>query len=428
MSVYADDIVSFTSVLKIAYNFLTGRDYLKKKRDNEKKKIISVALGLPDLVFAADSIPVFPIRMEKFKLNLYLIALTTAKNLFGWNVTTDLLGIARQLDFLKIVDRIINEVISTINVKYNDMYELGKKNSKPSELCYGVHSIYGMHKSQYENLDANLNFTIRCEECSVYSESLKKMIPNQIWVNIPPTKGEKALDIMRNSIDKAIVELETITGNVVSDNSLQKQFRIGNQVKRYYKTILHEIGDSDFYPCNPATFAEILGLLTICFQDLNSDSQRFLQNLSQLVNEMRGRIKKGIGMDVSGKPRLLISPIFNGWNPAIHEIIYKYGGRVIYADWDVLGLLEEINVSKNSDPIENYSRFLLNASNKGILCLKDCNALFNSYIDFTKKRGLDGIIFNQMTECHLNKSNCYELLKNKIQNELRKPAVIVKFK
>ena len=430
MSVYADDIVSFTSVLKIAINFLTGRDYLIKKKSKEKKKIVSVALGFPDLVYASDSIPVFPIRMEKFKVNLYLLALTTAKNLFGWDFTSNLLGIARQLDFLKIVDTIISDVIGTINEKYNIMYNLGIEDEKPSELCYGVNAIYGMHKSQYKNIDANIKFSIRCQEWNVYSESIKEMIPNQIKIDIPlVNEKEKALELMVENVKSGITELEDLTGNIVSDNSLKKQFRIGNQVKRYYKTILHEISDSDFYPCNPATFAEILGLLTITFQDYNSNAQRYLENMSQLVNEMRGRIKKGIGMDVSGKPRLLISPIFNGWEPKLHEVIYKkYGGRVTYADWDILGLLEEINVSKNSDPIENYSCFLLNASKKGIFCLKDCNALFNSYIDFTKKRGLDGIIFNQMTECHLNNSNCYELLKNKIQNELRKPAVIVKFK
>jgi benzoyl-CoA reductase/2-hydroxyglutaryl-CoA dehydratase subunit BcrC/BadD/HgdB len=428
MSIYADDVVSFTSVLKIAYNFLTGRDYLKKKKNNEKKKLISVALGLPDLVFAADSIPVFPIRMEKFKINLYLIALNTAKSLFGWNITTNLLGIVRQLDFLKIVDTIINDVISTINVKYNDMYELGKKDSKASDLCYGVHSIYGMHKSQYENLDANLNFTIRCDECNSYSASLKTMIPNQIWVGIPPVRDAKAFDIMKNNIEKAIKQLEHITGNIVTDNSLKKQFRIGNQVKRYYKTILHEIGASEFYPCNPATFAEILGLLTISFQDYNSNAQRYLENLSQLVKEMRERIKKGIGMDVSNTPRLLISPIFNGWEPRYHEIIGFLGGRAIYADWDILGLLDEIPVSKDSDPTEDYARFLLNASNKGIQCLKNCDILANSYSEYTKKHGFDGVIFNQVLDCHSNYSNCYELLKNKIRSELRKPTVVVRFK
>jgi benzoyl-CoA reductase/2-hydroxyglutaryl-CoA dehydratase subunit BcrC/BadD/HgdB len=251
-----------------------------------------------------------------------------------------------------------------------------------------------MHKSQYENLDANLNFTIRCDECNSYSESLKSMILNQIWVNIPSKSDEKSLETMRNNIEKAIVELELMTGNIVTDNSLKKQFRIGNQVKRYYQTILHEISSSDFYPCNPATFAEILGLLTISFQDYNSNAQRYLENMSQLVKEMRERIKKGIGMDVSNTPRLLVSPIFNGWEPEIHEIIYKSGGRAIYADWDILGLLDEIPVSKNSDPVEDYARFLLNTSNKGILCLKNCDVLANSYLGYAKSGGFDGVIFN----------------------------------
>ncbi|MHA1914704.1 MAG: 2-hydroxyacyl-CoA dehydratase [Promethearchaeota archaeon] len=431
MSVYADDVVSFTSVLKIAYNFLTGRDYLKKKRSVEKKKLISVALGFPDLVFAADSIPVFPIRMEKFKINLYLLALNTAKNLLGWDLTSNLLGIARQLDFLKIVDSVINDVIGTINTKYNDVYDLGVLDEKPSSLCYGVNAIYGMHKNQYKNLDANLKFTIRCSEWNKYSETLKTIIPNQIRVDIPSAEPENkimALSAMRSNIEDAIAELENITGNVVSDNSLKKQYRIGNQVKRYYKTILHEISDSDFYPCNPATFAEILGLLTITFQDYNSNAQRYLENLSHLVKEMRERIKKGIGMDVSNTPRLLVSPIFNGWEPETHEIIFQSGGRVLYADWDILGLLEEIPVSKDSDPIEDYSRFLLNASHKGVLCLKNCDALVNSYLNYAKNSGIDGIIFNQVLDCHTNYSKCYDLMKNRIGMELKKPTAIVKFK
>jgi benzoyl-CoA reductase/2-hydroxyglutaryl-CoA dehydratase subunit BcrC/BadD/HgdB len=431
MSIYADDVVSFTSVLKIAYNFLTGRDYLLKKKNKEKKKLISVALGFPDLVYAADSIPVFPIRMEKFKINLYLLALNTAKSLFGWNFTTNLLGIARQLDFLKIVDSIINDVLGTINQKYNEMYDLGITDEKPTNLCYGVNAIYGMHKSQSENIDANLKFSIRCSVWNKYSESLKTIIPNQIRIDIPTFNNEsrdKSLEIMRDNINNAIKELENITGNIVTDNSLKKQFRIGNQVKRYYKTILHEIGTSDFYPCNPATFAEILGLLTISFQDYNSNAQRYLENMSQLVKEMRERVKNSIGTDVSTAPRLLVSPIFNGWEPETHEIIYRSGGRIIYADWDILGLLEEISVSKDSDPVMAYAQFLLNASNKGLHCLKNCDALVNSYLDYSKKWGFNGVIFNQVLDCHSNYSNCYELMKNKIRNDLKKPTVVIGFR
>jgi len=430
MSIYADDVVNFTSVLKIAYNFLTGRDYLQKKKLKERKTLISVASGLPDLVFAADSIPVFPIRMEKFKLNIYLLALNSATSLFGWNLTTKLLGIARQIDFLKIVDNVLNDVINSINERYNKLYDLAISKNVSSDFCFGIKSIYGMGVSDANDCDCSLNFTIRCNKYIKYFESLKGIIPNQIWVEIPTNSKEnkdKNLESMVDNIQKAIVELENITGNIVTDNSLNKQFRIGNQVKRYYKSIIDEISTSDFYPCNPATFAEILALLTISFQDYNSNAQRYLENISHLVKEMKERMEKGVGMDVSHMPRILLSPIFNGWEPAIQEIIYKLGGKVIYSDWDLLGLLEEIPVSKNSNPVEEYARFLLNSTNNGLLCLDNCEALVNSFQNYIKKTKVNGFIINQLVECHKN-SNCYDLLKNKVRSNLRIPSISIKFK
>jgi benzoyl-CoA reductase/2-hydroxyglutaryl-CoA dehydratase subunit BcrC/BadD/HgdB len=428
MSIYADDVISFTSVLKMAYNFLTGRDYLTKRKQKEKKKLISVALGFPDLVFAANAIPVFPIRLEKFKINLYLMALNSATSLFGWDLTTKILGIARQLDFLKVVEKVLDDVVSSINEKYNNMYDLGVENGVPSDLCYGINALYGMHKSLSKSLDANLNFAMRCREWNKFSKSLQTIVPNQVWVNIPPRGTEdedKILEIMVNNVKKAISELEGITGNYITDNSLKKQFRIGNQVKRFYKTILYEISSSNFYPCNPATFAEILALLTISFQDYNSNAQRYLENMSHLTTEMRERIKKGIGMDVSGMPRILIAPMFGGWEPETHEIVYDLGGRSLYADWDILGLLEEIPVSENSDPVEDYARFLLDASIKGIGC--DSDALSNSYLNFVKKLDIDGLIFNQVFGCP-SLSNSYEILKNKIKSELEVPAIVINFR
>jgi len=425
MSIYADDVLNFTSVLKIAYNFLN----FSSKKSKERKKIISVASGFPDLVFAADSIPVFPIRIEKFKMNLFLVALNASTNLFGWDLTTQLLGIAKQIDFLKIVDKTLNDVIDSINEKYNYMHDKAIQNNVSKDFCFGIKSIYGMHVLRNEAYDASLNFTMRCSKYNNYLKSLRSTIQNQVWVDIPlqEKENENLLDLMTTNVKKAIENLENITGNVVTDNSLNKQFRIGNQVKRYYKTILYDISTSDYYPCNPATFAEILALLTISFQDYNSNAQRYLENMSQLVKEMKDRINKGVGMDVSHMPRILLSPIFNGWEPAIHEIIYKLGGRVIYSDWDLLGLLDEISVSKNSDPIEEYSRFLLKALEKGLLCLDNCKALTNSYKNYVKRIKVDGLIINQLEGCHIN-SSCYDSLKTRIRTDLRIPTIGINFK
>ncbi|MFW9829487.1 MAG: hypothetical protein ACFFEY_18075, partial [Candidatus Thorarchaeota archaeon] len=146
MSIYAEDVLSFTSVLKMSYNFLSGRDYLKKRKTRERKKIISVALGFPDLVFAANAIPVFPIRMESFKINTLLIALNSATSVLGWDLTSKVLDIAKKFDILKVVDKILDDVISSVNEKYNQVYDLGSENGIPSDLCYGVNALYGMHK------------------------------------------------------------------------------------------------------------------------------------------------------------------------------------------------------------------------------------------------------------------------------------------
>ncbi len=426
MSVFADDVVNFTSVLKLAHDFF-GREYLKRKKFRERKKLVSVALPFSDLIFAAGAVPVFPIRMEKFKINKYLIALDSAKNLFGWDITTKLLGYARQFDFLKLIDSILDDVINTLNEKYNALYDLGIESGISTDFCYGIKSLFGMHVSKGKNVDANFNVAIRCSAFNKYLETLKNLVPKQIWIDIPPRivgNQNETLEIFTENISKAISELEELTGNIITDNSLNKQFRIGNQVKRYYKTILYEISNSDFYPCNPATFAEILALMGITFQDFNSNAQVYLENVSQLVNEMRERIKKNIGMDVSKMPRILVTPVFGGWDPKTQEILYKLGGRTIYADWEILGLLDEINVSKNSNPVEEYAKYLLNASTNGIGC--DNDTLTDSYVRIAKKLNVDGLIFNQLFGCH-SISNCYNMLRQKVRNTLEIPSTVINF-
>lgn len=428
MSIYADDVISFASVLKMSYNFLTGKDYLRRKKTRERKKLISVALGFPDLVFAAGAIPVFPIRMETFKLNTVLLALNSATSVLGWDLTSKALDLARQFDILKIVDKILEEVITSINQKYNTMYDVGVKNGAPTNLCYGINALYGMHISKGNDVDANLNFAMRCGEWNTFSESLKTTASPQVWVDIPPKEmgnTDQALKLMVNNINKAITQLENITGNIVTEESLKKQFRIGNQVKRFYKTILYEICTSDFYPSNPATLAEILALLTISFQDYNSNAQRYLDNMGHLVQEMRMRIRKNIGTNVSGTPRLLFTPIFSGWDPKIHEMINDLGGRIIYADWDIFGLLEEIPVTSKLDPIETYAKFLLDASNKGLGCDKE--ALTQSYVKAAKDLKIDGVIFNQVSGCP-SILNIYNSILDKFNDDLEIPAIVIKFK
>ncbi|MBD3256150.1 MAG: hypothetical protein GF383_13720 [Candidatus Lokiarchaeota archaeon] len=271
MSVMAEDVVNFASMLKMAYNFLSGNSYLKRKKFREKKDLIGIALPFSDLAFAAGAIPVFPIRMEIFEVNKYLVALNSASNFFGWGNVTKFLGFMKKYDNLNIIDKIIGDVIDTINAKYNEMYELGVESGIPSDFCYGIKSLYGMQISKGKNVEANLNFTIRCSAWNKYLAT-QQTIPKarkQIWVDIPPRDIGSAIEILKSNLSDAIRQLEDITGRTCSDNDLRTQFQVRNKICSLYKTIIYDISASDYYPCNPATMAEIFALLSISFQDYN---------------------------------------------------------------------------------------------------------------------------------------------------------------
>jgi len=429
MSLIADEIITFSSVLRIAYNLLAGRNYLKRKKFREKKKLVGISLPFSDLAFVAGTVPVFPIRMHTFEFNKYLAYLGSASSIFGWNNVSNFLSLVKNLgvsEISKIVDEIIEDVILTINKKYNEMYDLGIENGISSDFCFGLKSLVGAHVSKGRNLDACLNVTIRCSAYNKYMESLKAINqnPKQIWIDIPPRNIGNALEILTDNISNAIREFENLTGNTITDNQLREHFKIGNQVKKSYKTIIYDISASDFYPCNPATFSEILALLSITFQDYNSNALRYRDNLVSLVNEMRERIRKGIGMDVSKMPRIFVTPIFGGWEPKTHDIIYELGGRAIYADWDVIKFLEEIPESNRLNPVEEYARFLLNATESGIGC--DNDTLTDSYLRVAKKLNADGLIFFQLFGCH-SVSNCYTMLREKVRRELEIPTTAITF-
>lgn len=430
MSLVADELIRFSSVLKIAYNFLTGRDYLKRKKFREKKKLVSVALPFSDIVYAfPDLIPVFPIRMHEFKIHKYFKYLGSASNMFGWNRVSKLLGFVKDLgirDISKTVDTVIEDVIKVINDKYNEMYDFGEESGISTDFCYGVKSLYGMNVSKGKNCDANLNYTIRCSAWNKYLESLKAIgnPSKQVWIEIPPRNIGNSLELFKDNITQGINELEKISDFNYSDNALRNHFQTANQIRQSYKKILYDISTSDFYPCNPATFCEILALLNISFHDYNSNATRFKDNITLLLEEMKGRINKGIGMDVSKMPKILITPMFGGWEPQSHNIIYELGGRVLYADWDLLLFLEDIPISNKADPVEAYAQFLMNVTSNGIGC--DNDTLTDSYVRLAKNLNADGLVFVQVFGCH-SVSNCYAMLREKIRRELEIPSIAINF-
>jgi benzoyl-CoA reductase/2-hydroxyglutaryl-CoA dehydratase subunit BcrC/BadD/HgdB len=430
MSLYADEIIRFSSVLKMSYNLIAGREELKRMKLREKKHIISVALPFSDLVYGFQNlVPVFPIRMHVFRISKYLSLMGSSASLFGWDNISKFLGFVKNMginEISKVIDQIIDDVIDTLNEKYNEMFDIGVERGISSDFCFALKTLVGMYATKSKNISANINYSIRCSAWNKYLESLKSIDSNvkQIWLDIPPRNIGNALELLTDNLLNVVCQLEELSGQSYNQNIIREHFKISNQIRQDYKTILYEIGTSDFYPCNPATFSEILALLSISFQDYNSNAKRYADNIHQMVNEMKERIRKGIGMDVSKMATVMVTPMFGGWEPQTHEIIYELGGRALYADWDVMRALDEIPISNTADPIEAYAKFLLNITENGVGC--DNNVLTNSYIRVAEKLKADGIIFNQLFGCH-SISNCYSMLKEKTRRDLEIPAISLTF-
>jgi benzoyl-CoA reductase/2-hydroxyglutaryl-CoA dehydratase subunit BcrC/BadD/HgdB len=430
MSLYADEIIRFSSVLKMSYNLIYGREELKRLKLRDKKHLISVALPFSDLIFGFPNlVPVFPIRMHVFKISKYLSLLGSSASLFGWDNVSKFLGYVKNMginEVSKVIDEIIDDVIETLNEKYNEMFDIGVERGISSDFCFALKTLVGMYVTKSKNVSANMNYSIRCSAWNKYLESLKAIDGNvkQIWLDIPPRNIGNAVDLLTENLGSVVNELEKLSGNSYNKNIMLEHFKLANQIKRDYRIILYEIGTSNFYPCNPATFSEILALLSVSFQDYNSNAKRYAENVHQMVFEMKERIRKNIGMDVSKMPKIMVTPMFGGWEPKTHEIIYELGGRAIYADWDVLRFLDEIPISTSNDPIEAYAKFLLNATINGVGC--DNNTLSDSYLRVAEKIQADGIVFNQLFGCH-SISNCFTLLKEKTRRQLEIPAIALTF-
>ena len=83
------------------------------------------------------------------------------------------------------------------------------------------------------------------------------------------------------------------------------------------------------------------------------------------------------------------------------------------------------NVAKNFDGMELMDILIPSSEWNYAALLKFKN--FETFTKYIKKTRVDGLIINQLTDCHLN-SKCYDILKNKIRTELRIPSIGIKFK
>ncbi|HMF31506.1 MAG TPA: 2-hydroxyacyl-CoA dehydratase family protein [Candidatus Lokiarchaeia archaeon] len=426
MSYVDEDAHNFAGLIRLAVHFLQGRDFLKRKKMRDKMALVSVTFPFNDIIFAAGAVPVFPIRMHEFKTAAYLSALEAGSALAGWDATTKLIQFAHSFKAGKnLVRNLIIEVIEAVNEKYNELAAMSESLGYGVDSCYGVKGMYGMYYTKGKNLDLNLNVMYRCSAFVKYFDTLHDLVPRSHFIELPTyppgAQSPEVLEFMISELQEAFAALEKVTGKPITSAALRETAQLSNECRKYYRDILFDIGKQDFWPCNPSTFAEILTLLNSTQIDCCSDLKRYRDDLKALVDEMRARIRNGVGMDVSRYKKVVYGPIFGGYEPSVQDQLYELGGRTYYGDWHALGFLQDIELS--GDMVRNLANWYLSISGRF-----GCGntEFMDSFVSLVQQLGADAVIFNQIFGCR-DMTGGYRYFKDRITKELGIPVAMVNF-
>jgi len=413
------DAIRFPSLMKLALEFLMGRENLKYLKLIKKKHLIGSIMPNTELICAANAIPTYPIRMHNFGDENLMKNLNLAKTILGDNILTNFIKFIGNIDKTGIVENIIHRIYQGIFDRFEEMYNIGIDSvGIPQDECYGIKCIAGMFASKGKNLSATFLQSIRCSAFQKTYETIAKYSPS-IFIEIPPFQFELINQIALKEVEYASKSLSKVSGFEITQESLRKICSMTNECKIYAKKLI-DISSGNKYPIHPKSMAEFLALIEIAFQDYLSNPEIFRNILKSIVEEFESEIRKGNYIDVSSMPKILFTVRFGGWEPLIEDFVYENGGRIIYADWFLYGFMSQIKTS--GDIFQNYADYLQSIA-IGFGC--DNKSVVNSIVNFCNNYKIDGVIYNQLFGCH-SLTTVYSRLKRELlKHEI--PSTMVNF-
>ena len=308
------------------------------------------------------------------------------------------------------------------------MYDYGIEKGVPSDECYGIKVVSGLYFEKGKNFIANVMPSVRCSAWQKMYETCTLNTPtmDSIYIDVPPYRDGDARDLAIEEVNKSIAALEDLTGNTVTNAKLREVVEYTNKCKQYSKRLI-ELSLGDYYTIHPISFAKILALIEIFFQDYLSDPKRMAEILGNLVHEMErdislykmGEIERGI-FNVKNMPKIFFTPRYGGWDYIVGDYAYENGARVIYADWWIYGFLDEIKTT--GDMTRNYANYLLSISNG---FGPDNAGLVKKIVDFAVSHDVDGVIYNHLFGCHSLTTAYTRLRKELLREEI--PSTFVSF-
>ncbi len=384
------DSLFLKNFLRLVVQFFSGKQQLLTAR-SLRKKVVSMYLPVGiELILAADAIPIFLCRIGDYSQQFFLRTARMYQNLFGLDVLSSGMRLFRPLLGSHFFSDIIDNFLTSLYDTYEKYVKIAEDDGAPLDACFGTRLLLGATLPQLKRIDGTLGYGIRCNWFAKVFEEIQEKSP-MIFLEVPNVITNYAEDMMRESLQQVMAQVEQITGNTITNEKLRKQIVLINEIRHNYLRIL-ELASADRIRISPLTLANLLSLLHIGFTDCLTDPKYLNQTLRQFVNDLEN-IPKNEGYDATNLPKLLLVNAFGGYEPHLPEIVDQLGGRLFVADWAVFKMLEPIEIQ--GDIFQNYAKCLLKFESVWV----DNTSLVKRYLEVASQFKIDAIIFNNMYGC-----------------------------
>jgi len=214
----------------------------------------------------------------------------------------------------------------------------------PRNTCSLIKSFFGFKLGKvcpYMEVSDMIVGENTCDGKKKSFETFKELVPNFYQMDLPQTKTAESREILKNEYIKFLRQLEEMTGNKVTYESLKHGVSLVNAKRK----ALHRL--SDLRAANPSPVSGLDALLInqVSFLD---NINRFTDNVNTICDNIELDIKENKGVKEAGLPRIVISgcpmAVPNWKLPSVIET----SGAVIVGEESCIGERGQRNLTDDS--------------------------------------------------------------------------------
>ena len=215
--------------------------------------------------------------------------------------------------------------------------------------------------------------------------------------NIPQMKREKDFAKWKEEIISYMAELEKLTGNKITEESLKNAIITLNNKRR----ALQRLNSFRKLENVPISGRDVLLITQIAFYD---DPVRFTAQVNRLCDELEERAKNNVSVYQKGAKRILLTgtPLsIPNWK--IHQIVENIGGMVVCEEMCTGNRYSEHLVDESGktidEMVENLTRRYLGSIN--CACFTPNTERVDDIMRLVKEDNIDGVIDINLKFCTL---------------------------